>query len=51
MLCLRNEVIFIFQNRRKMNDPKTHGLYSFFKTFETLVVHVLCDVKHSSFFK
>ena len=21
-----NEVIFIFQNRRKMNDPKTHEL-------------------------
>ena len=24
MICLRNEVIFIFQNRHKMNDPKTH---------------------------
>ena len=26
MICLRNEVIFIFQNRQKMNDPKTHAL-------------------------
>ena len=25
MICLRNEVIFIFQNRQKMNDPKTHA--------------------------
>ena len=25
MICLRNEVIFIFLNRQKMNDPKTHG--------------------------
>ena len=31
MICLRNEVIFIFLNRHKMNDPKTHGL------FETMV--------------
>ena len=28
MICLINEVIFIFPNRQKMNDPKTHGLIS-----------------------
>ena len=26
IICLRNEVIFIFQNHQKMNDPKTHAL-------------------------
>ena len=26
MICLRNVVIFIFQNHQKMNDPKTHAL-------------------------
>ena len=27
MIFLKNEIIFIFQNCKKMNDPKTHGLY------------------------
>ena len=29
---LRNEVIFIFQIRQKINDPKTHGLRRLFIT-------------------
>ena len=36
MICLRNEVIFIFQNRQKINNPKTHALtqpiFDFFET-------------------
>ena len=34
MICLRNEVMFIFQNRQKINDPKTHAFHEPFKTLQ-----------------
>ena len=46
MICLRNEVIFIFQNRQKMNDPKTHALCA---TPEVSIFFILRCFENASF--
>ena len=37
MIFIKNEIIFIFQNRQKMNDPKTHGFISYIAGWEVLL--------------